>query len=184
MDADGSQNLVGYPCLAGRFTSWLKSFDLANAQQLQSPMAKAIERFPSSAPGPPKTGQVEVKIGPRPPKLRPRWPSCCHLGPSCCHLVAILGHLGRDFVHLGASFAGFFPKFVATSGEGSKNCPWSPSRPPFSVFLEPPEDDFRHFPRCVFFVFVSAVHLRFMLQFFFQIRFPAPEVNQRYASRL
>ena len=35
----------------------------------------------------------------------------------------------------------------------------------------PPDDDFHHFPRCVFLVFVSVVHLRFMLQFFFHIRF-------------
>ena len=53
-DANGSQNRVCYPLLDRRFTSWLKSFDLANAQQLQSPMAKAIERFPSSSPRRPK----------------------------------------------------------------------------------------------------------------------------------
>ena len=38
-------------------------------------------------------------------------------------------------------------------------------------FFEPPDDDFHYFPRCVFLVFVSVVHLRFMLQFFFHIRF-------------
>ena len=85
--------------------------------------------------------------------LLPSWPI---LG----HLVAILAHLGRDFAHLGASFAGFFRKFVATSGEGSKNCSQSPSGPSFFWFLEPPDNDFRHFARCVFFVFVCVGHLR------------------------
>ena len=128
---------------------------------------------PKSAPGPPKTGQVKAKIGPRPPKLGPRWLSCCHLGPSWARLCAswrllcwILSEIRRYI------------------GRKLKNYPKSPSGPSFFVFLEPPADDFHHFPRCVFLVFVSVVHLRFMLQFCFQIRFPAPDVNQRYASRL
>ena len=49
--------------------------------------------------------------------------------------------------------------------------PESPSRPSFFLLTVPQDDDSHHFPRCVFLVFVSVVHLRFMLPFFFHIRF-------------
>ena len=154
-----------------------------------------VQKAPTIRPGTPPTPaklrarsdqdpQNPPRDPPKPDKLRPRSDQDLPSWGQDGHLVAILAHLGRDFAHLGASFAGIFRKFVATSGEGSKNCPKSPSGPSFFVFLEPPDDDFHHFLRCVFFVFVSVVHLRFLLQFFFQICFPAPEVNQRYASRL
>ena len=54
---------------------------------------------------------------PKPDKLRPRSDQDLPSWGQDGHLVAILAHLGRDFAHLGASFAGFFRKFVATSGE-------------------------------------------------------------------
>ena len=59
--------------------------------------AKIGPRPPKSAPGPPKTRQVEAKIGPRPPKLGPRWPSCCHLGPSWARLCASWRQLCWNF---------------------------------------------------------------------------------------
>ena len=120
---------------------------------------------------------------PKPDKLRPRSGQDLPIQRQDGHLAAILAHLGRHFAHLGASFAGICRKFVTTSG---------PSGPSFFVFLEPPDDDFHHFPRCVFLVFVSVVHLRFMLQFFFHIRFAhtclgffrtRPHIKLCYAGR-
>ena len=58
--------------------------------------------------------------------------------------------------------------------------------------IGPPDDDFHHFPRCVFLVFISVVHLRFMLRFFFHIRFAhtclgffrtRPDIKLCYAGR-
>ena len=116
--------------------------------------------LPKSASGPPKTGQVEAKIGPRPPKLGPRWPSCCHLGSSWARLCASWRQL-----------CCFFSEIRRYIRRKLKKISQELLRTFIFVFLEPPDDDFHHFPRCVFLVFVSVVHLRFTLPFFFQIRF-------------
>ena len=79
--------------------------------------------------------------------------------------------LGATLRILAPALLDFFGNSSLHRAKVEKIIPRAPPDLHFFVFLEPPGDDFHHFPRCVFLVFVSVVHLQFMLQFFFHIRF-------------
>ena len=123
-------------------------------------MPRIWQNAPNRFQNPPRDLPKPDKLKPKSDPNLPSWGLDGHPAATLALLVAILVPswpiLGATFRILAPAWVDFFRNSSLHRAEVEKKRAKSPSGPPFSVFLKPPDDDFHPFSCCVFLVFVSV----------------------------